>query len=264
MKDIVRLEEFYEPMKTFLSFSKIETWLGCPLKYKYLYIDKLPQIQTVHMIFGKSLHESMAKFASAKMNKELTSLDDIINVFLENWKKEYPSIEPLENEEEWIERGKKIVKSYCRREALSDFSPKFIEKKFFLDLDENTRLNGIFDRVDIVDENPVIMEFKTHLNRELSLLQLKIYSFAYYTLYHKIPSKAILYSFETGEKVEIIPQKNDILLIKRFLQNVSREIQKGEFKGVPSAWNCRFCPAKNICSSYTSKKENKENTDPIG
>lgn len=245
-------------MKLFLSFSKIETFLNCPLKYKYLYIDKMPQIQTVHMIFGKSLHESIAKFAEAKMNKELISLNEIIQVFEDNWRKEYPTISPLDDEEEWIDRGRKIIRSYCRREALSDFMPKLVEKKFFLDIDESTRLNGIFDRVDMVNNEPIIMEFKTHLNRELSLLQLKIYSYAYYNVYKKLPAKGILYSIETGEKVEYKPNVNDITLIKKFLTKVSKNIQKNEFEGVPNDWNCRFCPAKNQCRAFLSKNENKE------
>jgi len=178
------------------------------------------------------------------------SLDEILNTFLTTWEKDYPTIKPLEDEEEWVKRGKNIVKSYCRREVLSDFNPVLVEKKFSFDINSTTRLNGIFDRVDFVGNKPVIMEFKTHLNRELSLLQLKTYSFAYYEVYGRMAEKAILYSIETGEKVEYVPNFEDVEMVKKFLSKVAKDIMKGEFKGVPSSWNCRFCPAKDICPSF--------------
>jgi RecB family exonuclease len=237
-------------MKIFLSFSRIEAFISCPLKYKYQFIEKTPFIPTVHTVFGKSLHEAVALFGESKKNETNITIEEMDSIFLKTWKSEVELIQPkLENDQSWIEKGKIYLKSFYRREGLkSDSKPLLIEKKFSFDVEENLKFTGIFDRVDKSKENEVIiLEFKTHLNRAYSLLQLQLYCYAYLRLHNILPKNAYLSSIESGEVIEYSPNKKEMNSVHKMILNVSNSIKKEKFNAKPSMNNCRFCPAKDKC-----------------
>jgi RecB family exonuclease len=240
-----------EPMKVILSYSKIQTFLECPLKYKYQYIDKIPIIPSVHMVFGSALHEGIAEFATRRKSNHPVTHQDLMNTFLETWNKQYTTglLNSIEEQEQWIQKGKQFLQSFFRREGFVDIHPQLIEKKFYLPIDELTVLNGIFDRVDRETKNHVvIMEFKTNLKYERSDLQLKLYAYAYRQLYHWTPSKSFFVSIETGEKLEYDVNNKDLDQVKPFLISIGNKIRAAEFPANPSTSNCRFCLARTFCS----------------
>jgi putative RecB family exonuclease len=243
-------------MKIFLSFSRIEAFSSCPLKYKYQFIDKAPFIPTVHTVFGKSLHEAVALFGESKKNETNITIEEMNSIFLKTWKNEVDQIEPkLEDEPTWIEKGKIYLKSFYRREGLkSDSKPFFIEKKFSFDVEENLKFTGIFDRVDKSNENEiVILEFKTHLNRAYSLLQLQLYCYSYLRLYKNLPKNAYLSSIESGEVIEYSPNNKEMNSVHKMILNVSNSIRGEKFNAKPSMNNCRFCVAKDKCEFVFKK-----------
>ena len=244
-------------MKVFLSFSRIEAFQSCPLKFKYQFIEKTPFIPTVHTVFGKSLHEAIAIFGESKKEKKKISIEDLTKKFLEQWNSEVNLIEPkINDEEEWISKGKIYLKSFFRREGLkSNSNPLLIEKKFNFDIEENTKFTGIFDRVDkdLINNEIIIMEFKTHLNRTFSLLQLQIYCYSYLRLYKKLPKNAYLSSIESGEVIEYKPNENDMKSIHKLILKISKSIRDEKFYAKPSMNNCRFCVAKDKCESVFKK-----------
>eukprot|EP01080_Neovahlkampfia_damariscottae_P003671 gene3671-6485_t len=213
----------------------------------------MPFIPTVHTVFGKSLHEAVAVFGEAKKNKNQISIEDLNSKFMEEWKKEVNLIEPkLENEEDWILKGKNYLSGFFRREGLkSNTNPLLIEKKFSFNIEENTRFTGIFDRVDkeVQNNEVIIMEFKTHLNRAFSLLQLQIYCYSYVRLYQKLPKRAYLSSIESGEVIEYKPNEKDMNSIHKLILKISNLIREEKYPAKPSMNNCRFCVAKDKCPS---------------
>ena len=69
-----------------VSFSQINTYLGCPLKYRFAYIEQLPpEFVPSALPFGGGLHEAFAEYyRNLKISQKL-SHDDLVDVFKANW-----------------------------------------------------------------------------------------------------------------------------------------------------------------------------------
>lgn len=237
--------------KLWLSYSKVQSYIECPLKYRYLYIEKITQVENIHTTFGKALHESIATFSNLVKDEEQVTHSAIHERFTEVWDQEYKDgvLQTEEEKEYWIDRGRNFVLDYVRREGLREIKPILIEKPFFFDLNEEIGVRGVFDRVDYDEsENPIIMEWKTNLKYKRSFLQLQMYALAYYTIYSVLPLECRFYSIENGESIVYVPTLEDLEVMKVFLVKIATEIQNEEFQAKPTLYNCRFCPAKKFCS----------------
>ena len=71
-----------------VSYSQISTYMMCPLKYRFSYIEELkPEFTPVALPFGGAIHESLAYFYRTLMNsREKPTIDEIIDIFRNDWK----------------------------------------------------------------------------------------------------------------------------------------------------------------------------------
>ena len=67
-----------------LSYSALETFRSCPLKYKFAYIDKLPVAQNGVMQFGSLMHKVMEELYAHQMLP--ISKEELQHVFSSGWK----------------------------------------------------------------------------------------------------------------------------------------------------------------------------------
>ena len=67
----------------YLSYSQIETFMTCPLQYKYRYILKIPIPPTAAGSFGTSIHLTLQKFyEQARQGKKL-SQENLLQIYEE-------------------------------------------------------------------------------------------------------------------------------------------------------------------------------------
>jgi putative RecB family exonuclease len=70
-----------------LSYSCIATYLQCPLKWKFHYVDKLPEeFITSSLVFGQAIHESVAAFLNASLSGDSLTPDEMLMVYLNAWR----------------------------------------------------------------------------------------------------------------------------------------------------------------------------------
>jgi putative RecB family exonuclease len=70
-----------------LSYSSIATYLQCPLKWKFHYVDKLPEESvTSGLVFGQAIHESVAAFLNASLSGDSLTPDEMLMVYLNAWR----------------------------------------------------------------------------------------------------------------------------------------------------------------------------------
>jgi len=70
-----------------LSYSSIATYLQCPLKWKFHYMDKLPEeFITSGLVFGQAIHESVAAFLNASLSGDSLTPDEMLMVYLNAWR----------------------------------------------------------------------------------------------------------------------------------------------------------------------------------
>ena len=93
-----------------LSFSAVETYITCPLQYKYRHVLKLPSLPSSALSFGTTIHDSLRDFHTKLMfNKEIT-MEELMTSYENNW-------QPLgylneEHRKIRFENGKELLERY--------------------------------------------------------------------------------------------------------------------------------------------------------
>src|SRR5258705_13197594 len=70
-----------EPPRT-ISVSQVNAYLGCPLKYRFQYVDKIPRPWRVAaMAFGSSVHAAVEGFHKERLPHPTPEIDAVPKVF---------------------------------------------------------------------------------------------------------------------------------------------------------------------------------------
>ena len=72
-----------------VSFTQINTYLICPLKYKFQYIDRIEwQFVPSGLLFGGCLHKSLEHYYNGRMENRNISFEELYSIFEGSWIKE--------------------------------------------------------------------------------------------------------------------------------------------------------------------------------
>ena len=131
----------------------------------------------------------------------------------------------------------------------------YVEKRFSITMDD-VRLVGIFDRIDIVDGEGTIIDYKTSdvqteeqaVRRTKNSRQLALYSLAYQQLFEGLPT-ALELRFLTPDVVigRAVPTEKMLDKAQQDIETASAGIRLGEFPGEPVYRACQYCPYAGIC-----------------
>jgi putative RecB family exonuclease len=70
-----------------LSYSQINTYLNCSLRYKFQYVDKIPPAFTAaSLAFGTAIHEAAATFYQTRLEGEELRPDQMLDVYRDAWR----------------------------------------------------------------------------------------------------------------------------------------------------------------------------------
>lgn len=243
-----------------LSFSRIAIYNECPLRYKYIYVDKLPTKARSYFSFGNSIHKVLEKFYHPEENfkrKNKPPLEYLMELLEKHWISEGYKTENQEKKAK--EEAKKILLRYYR-ENIFGFKPAYIvERSFSFELDK-FKVIGRIDRIDKVDGGYKIIDYKTSrllpkFFREIDLLQPVIY---------KVAAEKALGLENTKEISMIYVRFNEEIkfnIEKRFIEKgLEKIIETGnkildeQFDPLPNG-RCSTCEFRNICPAFKEKSE---------
>src|SRR5439155_21840010 len=82
-----------EPLPV-ISVSQVQAYLGCPLKYRFQYIDKIPRPwRASALAFGSSIHAAVEWFHREQLAGGRPDLTQVLKVFDADWYAQ--NVEPL-------------------------------------------------------------------------------------------------------------------------------------------------------------------------
>jgi len=247
-----------------LSISRLNCYLGCPLQYKFRYVDLLPRPWRVAaMAFGTSVHAAIEWFHRERMDGRSPSVEEALSVFEADWFAQ--NVEPLvfsekEDTDSLREKGVALLTTYLG--IMAESKPKAIEAPFEIPLidpetgeDLDLTLRGI---IDLVEEGDTLVDVKTAgrtpenggLERHL---QLTTYALVFYLLHGVIPDLRldVLLKLKTP-RVEQLPTKRslpDLAWTARLFAKTARAIEQGHFYPNPS-WRCTECEYFAACQAW--------------
>ncbi len=248
-----------------VSISQIQTFLLCPLKYRFTYVDHLPKPwRAASLSFGSSIHAAIEWFHKERLAGRTPNPGQVLAVFEADWFAQ--NLEPLvfpekESKEELTEKGRQMLSVYL--EAAARAKPKAVEESFELDLAdpktgeilEGIRLRG---RIDLVEEGETLVDLKTAarspgnggLERHL---QLSTYALVYLLRHGRIPKLRLDVLLKTKvpklERLSTSRSLEDLEWTARLIKRVTRAIEARSFYPNPS-WLCSECEYFAHCQRW--------------
>lgn len=237
-----------------LSYYQVDDYLTCPLKYKYVNILRVPIMEHHAVIYGRSMHDAVCKYFQHRMAGKEMELSGLLEAFRASFDPQ--GFLDEKHQKERFRVGSEALVRFYNAEKAKGSRPKFIEKDFSFML-ENNKISGRFDRVDMEDNDAVIIDFKTsEITRQIDAdkrakesMQLDLYALAYKNIFGKLPKRAELHFLESGIVGSNEVKEKDIEKITGKIHGVSEGIRKQSFNATPAFKACTYCAYSQICPS---------------
>ena len=249
--------------KPHISKSQISTYLICPRKYYFNYVEKLkPEFVPEALAFGAAIHRVVAGYYRHLQNeKEILTKNTLLNDFEEDWltvsKNEEIRYKDKSSSDILYEKGQKMLSIF--HDNIKPRNIIAVEHAFAVNHECNPPLVGIFDLIESDDDGTLIVsELKTSgkkwtENGDNGYLDAGIYSLA---LRDAMQSKAgnILVRFDILTKTKtpsfehLFVSQDDkaIRQTKNLITEISHAINCKAF--YPSrGWQCKDCQFQGVC-----------------
>jgi DNA helicase-2/ATP-dependent DNA helicase PcrA len=246
-----------------LSHYRIDDYLTCPLKYKYVHILRVPVLRDQSVVYGSALHRAVQAYNTRRLQGQTMSLDELVEAFEDHWINE--GFISREHEEARLREGRDALAEFHACAAAAP-PPTFVEKRFRFLLDRDV-VSGFLDRVDERDGEAVIIDYKSSLVRDRKEAdqearqshQLNLYALAYRESNGRLPDRAELH-FLTPSGVVIgkaVKGERELDKATGRIRTAAAGIRAGLFQATPGAWVCSFCAYRTICPStaWTGERE---------
>lgn len=262
-----------------LSYSSLDTYETCPLKYKYRVIDRIKEPKSKDQVFGTLIHSVLHYYHTPALLAPNT--EQALDYYSKRWNSEVFETE-LEERAAFTE-GVKIIQQYCRDNSPADFTIVDLESRFEIEIgDEITgkhTISGIIDRIDKTPEGYEIIDYKTtkkmpSQEKVDNDLQLSIYLKAFLARYPKEAERldtitVSLYYLKHGVKLSSKRTREQLDRIDQEFLQVIRAIEEEKFDPQLSPL-CDWCGYQKICPLWkhkfaeTRKLETEEVREAIG
>jgi len=232
-----------------LSHSSISMYQECPLRYKFKYVDNLPEKPKHFFSFGQSMHKSLEFFYGVKA-LPAPSLEELLKHYEENWVS--VGYRDEAQEAQYFQDGKDILSGYYRRHRASYRIPYFVEYEFQISVD-GVPVTGKVDRIDRFDDGRLsVLDYKTGKalpgDRILVDAQLTMYQMACESLLGAEVGRLTFYHLPT-HKEHTAGRRSQAQLqeLRLRIKDTAESIAAGRFEPRPAERVCQWCDYKTFC-----------------
>ena len=249
-----------------ISYSALETFKQCPLKFKLQYIDKIPVAKSKEAIFGTLIHKTLKVLHEPGLI--IPTEEELLQFFANNWD---PSI--YEDEQQAIvafSQGIKMLKDYYAKNYPPQFNVVALETPFEAPIQSDNEVHlitGKIDRIDKTSDNLFeVIDYKTSKKMPSQAvvdndLQLSVYHLGVANRWPSIikekrPIKVSLYYLKHGEKLSSLRQAEHLETTKegiiKTIESISQAQSATKFEPCPSAL-CDWCDFQRYCPLFKHK-----------
>jgi putative RecB family exonuclease len=228
----------------------MRTYETCPLRYKFMYVDKIKEPPTPEMEYGAFLHKMLQWLHDPSRGYPSTK-EELLDHFKREW---YPwGIWDKRAREQAFKDGlDALARYYDKNIPLRDRRVADLERNFAIPVDGNT-VTGRIDRIDVLDSGGYeVIDYKTgrrmpgveHADRDL---QLSFYHLAVEHLYQAKEIKLAFYYLLHGQSLETRRGPEGLEYAVRQVTDFAARIEGEEFEPQlgPACERCSYrkrCP----------------------
>ncbi len=252
-----------------VSATRLNTWLGCRLRYYFKYVLRLKTPKTAALYVGHTVHAVLKQWNLARWRKEILTPLQLQQAFETTWvadqTKEKIRWQPDEELGE-KKQGWALLQTYFAKSPIpSDERPEGVEVSVEADLSKHglPKLIGILDLVRsggrIVDYKTVAQTPKDEKAIHANEVQLSSYSILYREATGKVEGGRELHQLVKLKEPKLIVTTQPAMTegqrsrlfkqLESYVEGVAREDY------IPSpGMQCSFCSFFNECRSWSGKE----------
>lgn len=252
--DWQKTEEVTEKPKrvvSYLSYSQLDTFMTCPLQYRYKYVLRIPVPPSAALSFGDTMHKVMRAFYTLKHPTK----QDLLRLLDDNWS--HLGYGDKKYEEKMKRHGSELLKGFFDTAYDPHVVPTVLEEPFKLKITPTLTLGGKIDRIDTLKDGTMeIIDYKTGSATKTrdpkKDLQLTVYAMAGQAGKGLPAGRQVIvsfYFFEGQTKISATRTKEQLAAAKVEIAKRADEISRSDFRPTPGK-QCDFCEFRLICEAW--------------
>lgn len=200
-----------------VGFSKLDTFRECPAKFKYQFVDKLPQPSSTALDRGSAVHANIEEYLNGWTSKLIDPADkwqDALDALkLKNFKGE----QPLGLSREWV------------------LLPNWFAPGIWL----RVKMDAYY----VEDEEICVIDFKTGRYRVPSTEQVELYALAGLSIApHIKTARAEMWFLDSGDTYICVYTADQLRALRSKYEKAFDELTNNEIWDPTPSSGCRYCP----------------------
>jgi putative RecB family exonuclease len=251
------------------SYSALDEFRICPLKFKYSQIDRIKTPKSKEQFFGTLIHNTLKIVHTPGILSPTP--EQALDFFSKNWNAEVFADEFEERAA--FAQGVAMIQDYYKKNDPAKINIIDLESRFQIEVGAESDkhiVSGIIDRIDKTEDGYEIIDYKT--TRKLPSqekvdndLQLSIYLVAFLKRYPKEIDnldkiKVSLYYLKHGVKLSSERTLEQVKQSEELILDLIEQIKKSKFESTLSGL-CDWCGYQNICPMWKHKFKKEEVED---
>ena len=248
---------------TSLSPSRVESFLSCPLAFRFTSIQRLPDPPTQATTKGSLVHRALELlFLLPPGERSPRALDHCVADAIAEYQAD-PDFTQLELDDDTAQRFfaecRELAANYMTLEDPRRVRAIGLELMLEAPVSEGLMLRGIIDRLELDDDGGLIVtDYKTgrapHPNYERkSLSGVQFYAFLCESVFGRIPAAVRLMYLKSGEVITAVPSAQSTRYMTTRTNAVWKAVaiacERDDFRPKPSTL-CNYCAYQRWCPEY--------------
>ncbi len=238
-----------------LSATAIETYLDCPLKFKFSHLHRIPTGPQAALTFGNIMHQSVRHYFNLR-KKGKVAFDDLSQFYLGSWKN--VGFEDSYQEETYQKSGLSQLREFADRHNAMPISADGVRMEVHFELDmQDVVLEGRIDQINPVKPREPklvqLVDYKTGRPRTQKdadkSLQLSVYALAARNQMGLEPEGLIFYNLTNNQPVASVRTQKELDAVRQKILGVAEEIRRMIFPAKPG-FACRYCEFVPVCPAH--------------
>jgi RecB family exonuclease len=235
-----------------LSASAIETYLQCPLKYRFSYEWRIPWPPSPAIQFGSIMHGAVKEAVGLLVGEGQGLPSDALQAILDRRWLAAGFADPVQ-ERKYREAGLRQLEGVCRAWSEGPLQLLHQEKPFEFE-HGGTTLVGRIDQIHQAPSGDVeLIEYKTgrpQTQKEAdSSPQLTLYAEACRRILGLPVLSLVLFNLATAERILTTRSEEQFRAFEQTLRQTAGAIRAGRFPARPG-YLCRYCDFRPICPAH--------------
>ncbi|HUX10508.1 MAG TPA: ATP-dependent DNA helicase [Terriglobia bacterium] len=238
-----------------LSATAIETFLECPLKFKFSHFYRIPTGPQAALTFGNIMHQSVRHYF--KLRKEgKVAFDDLSRFYLGSWKN--VGFEDSYQEETYRKSGLSQLREFTEHHNAIPIAADSVRMEVHFELEmKDVVLEGRIDQIHPVKPaEPALVQlvdYKTGRPRSQKdadkSLQLSVYALAASRQMGLDPQSLVFYNLTNNQPVASVRTQKELDTVQQKILTVAEEIRRMIFPPTPG-FVCKYCEFVPICPAH--------------